>query len=47
MKQLERDLDAQLKRAATHAFRTSFLIGAGLALAALASLIRLRRRGET
>lgn len=33
--QLERDLDAQLERAATHAFRTSFLVGGGLALLAL------------
>ena len=29
--ELERDLDAQLERAATRAFRDSFLIGAGLA----------------
>ena len=47
VEQLERDLDAQLERAATHAFRTSFLIGAGLALAALLSLIRLPRRVKT
>jgi MFS family permease len=33
--QLQRDLDAQLERAATRAFRDSFLIGAGLALLAL------------
>lgn len=33
--QLERDLDAQLERAATHAFRDSFLAGAALALLAL------------
>lgn len=32
---LERDLDQQLERAATHAFRDSFLVGAGLALLAL------------
>jgi hypothetical protein len=32
---LESDLDEQLSRAATHAFRNSFLIGAGLALLAL------------
>ncbi len=32
---LERDLDEQLERAATHAFRDSFLIGSGLALLAL------------
>jgi MFS family permease len=43
--QLERDLDLQLQRAATHAFRTSFLIGATLALMALLSLIPVRRRG--
>ena len=33
--QLESDLGEQLERAATHAFRDSFLIGAGLALLAL------------
>ena len=43
--QLERDLDDQLERAATHAFRTAFLIGSGLALAALLSLVPVRRRG--
>jgi hypothetical protein len=43
--QLKRDLNTQLKRAATHAFRNAFLIGAGLALAALLSLIPLSRRG--
>jgi MFS family permease len=37
--QLERDLDAQLERAATRAFRDSFLIGAGLALLALLSVV--------
>ena len=42
--ELERGLDDQLQRAATRAFRNSFLIGAGLALAALASLLLLRRR---
>jgi MFS family permease len=42
--QLERGLDLQLKRAATHAFHNSFLIGATLALMALLSLIPLRRR---
>lgn len=42
---LERDLDDQLQRAATHAFRNAFLVGAGLAVAALLSLIPLRRRG--
>ncbi len=41
---LERDLNAQVERAATRAFRDSFLIGAGLALAALLTLIPLRRR---
>jgi MFS family permease len=40
---LERDLDAQLERAATRAFRDSFLIAAGLALLALVPTI-LRRR---
>jgi MFS family permease len=44
---LERGLDDQLQRAATRAFRNSFLIGAGLALAALASLLLLRRRGAS
>jgi MFS family permease len=44
--QLERDLNNQLQRAATHAFRNAFLIGAGLALTAMLSLIPLRRRGE-
>jgi MFS family permease len=43
--QLERDLNLQLQRAATHAFRNAFLIGAALALTALLSLIPLRRRG--
>jgi hypothetical protein len=42
---LERQLDLQLERAATHAFRDAFLIGAALALAALLSLIPVRRRG--
>ncbi len=42
--QLERDLDAQLERAATWAFRDSFLIGAGLALAALLTAMSPRRR---
>jgi hypothetical protein len=41
---LERDLDAQLERAATRAFRDSFLIGAGLALVALVTVVALRRR---
>jgi MFS family permease len=43
---LERDLDAQLERAATHAFRDAFLIGAALALAALLTLVPVPRRGE-
>ena len=42
--QLERDLDDQLERAATRAFRDSFLIGAGLALLALLTLVPVRRR---
>jgi MFS family permease len=42
--QLERDLDAQLERAATRAFRDSFLIGAGLALLALLTVVVPRRR---
>lgn len=37
--QLERDLDEQLERAATYAFRDSFLIGGGLALAALVTVV--------
>ena len=41
---LERDLHAQLERAATRAFRDSFLVGAGLALLALISVIAPRRR---
>lgn len=41
---LERDLDAQLEGAATRAFRDSFLIGAGLALLALLTVIAPRRR---
>ncbi|HYF71252.1 MAG TPA: MFS transporter, partial [Nocardioides sp.] len=36
---LERDLDAQLERAATRAFRDSFLVGAGLALLGLLSVV--------
>ncbi len=42
--QLERDLDAQLQRAATRAFRDSFLIGAGLAVLALVSVVVPGRR---
>ena len=41
---LERDLDDQLERAATRAFRNSFLVGAGLALLALLTVIAPRRR---
>jgi hypothetical protein len=41
---LERDLDVQLQRAATRAFRDSFLIGAGLALLALITVVTPRRR---
>jgi hypothetical protein len=39
---LERDLDAQLERAATRAFRDSFLIGGGLALLALLTVVAPR-----
>lgn len=42
--QLERDLDDQLERAANRAFRDSFLVGSGLALLALMTLIPVRRR---
>jgi MFS family permease len=42
--QLERDLDAQLERAATRAFRDSFLLGAGLALLAALVAVAPRRR---
>lgn len=41
---LERDLDAQLERAATRAFRDSFLIGAGLAFLAMLTVVAPRRR---
>lgn len=41
---LERDLDEQLERAATRAFRDSFLVGAGLALAAMVTVLVPRRR---
>ena len=44
--QLERDLDVQLERAATRAFRDSFLIGAGLALLALLTVVVPRRRAK-
>ncbi len=45
--QLERDLDAQLQRAATRAFRDSFLIGSGLALLALLTVLVPRGRRRT
>jgi MFS family permease len=45
--QLERNLDAQLERAATQAFRDSFLIAAGLALMALVPMILLPRQVRT
>ena len=41
---LEQDLDDQLQRAATWAFRDSFLAGAGLALLALLTVVAPRRR---
>src|SRR4051794_27230464 len=41
---LERDLDDQLLRAATRAFRTAFLVAAGLALLALIPSLFLRSR---
>ncbi|MCL3817949.1 MFS transporter [Aeromicrobium wangtongii] len=41
---LERQLTGQVERAATHAFRDSFLIGAGFAVAALLTVIPFRRR---
>ncbi len=41
---LERALQAQLERAATRAFRNSFLVGAGLALLALLAVVAPRRR---
>jgi len=44
---LERDLDAQLEAAATRAFRDSFLIGAGLALLALLTVLVPGRRTTT
>jgi MFS family permease len=45
--QLERNLNAQLERAATQAFHHSFLIAAGLALMALVPMLSLRRRVTT
>ena len=44
---LERNLDDQLERAASRALRDAFLVGAALALAAVASSIRVRRRVRT
>ncbi len=44
---LERDLQDQLTRAATRAFRTSFLIAAGLALLALLPALALRDRSRS
>jgi MFS family permease len=41
---LERQLDSQLERAASRALRNAFLVGAGLALLAMLSTIRVRRR---
>jgi MFS family permease len=46
-RRLERDLDAQLERAASRAFRNSFLIGAALAIAAMAPLVVVRKRVRT
>ena len=40
---LERDLDDQLERAATRAFRDSYLLAAGLALLALVPMLTVRR----
>ena len=42
--ELEHELTGQVERAATLAFRDSFLIGAGLALLALLTLVPVRRR---
>jgi len=44
--QLERDLDAQVQRAVTRAFRDSFLVGAGLAILALLTVVAPRRRTD-
>jgi hypothetical protein len=41
---LERELDDQLERAATRAFRDSFLVGAGLAFLALLTVVTPHRR---
>ncbi len=45
--QLERDLNNQVERAATQAFRDSFLIAAALALIAVLPMLPLRRRVRT
>jgi predicted MFS family arabinose efflux permease len=45
--ELERGLGDQLKRAATRAFRTSFLVAAGLALLALGPALALRDRSRS
>ena len=42
--ELEHELEVQLERAATRAFRDSFLIGAGLAVIALLTVVAPRRR---
>ena len=44
---LELALEDQLKRAATRAFRTSFLVAAGLALLALGPALALRDRNRS
>ena len=44
---LERGLEDQLKRAATSAFRTAFLVAAGLALLALGPALALSDRRRT
>jgi MFS family permease len=44
--QLERNLDDQIERAASRALRDAFLVGAALALAAVASSIRVRRQAQ-
>ncbi|WP_109510417.1 MFS transporter [Nocardioides speluncae] len=44
--ELERALNDQLERAATRAFRDSFLVGAGLALLALLAMVAPRRRSS-
>ena len=44
---LERGLEDQLTRAATRAFRTSFLVAAGLALLALGPALALSDRSRS